>query len=88
MIAAQLSFNRRDRAQYFHQEMHRMGAVPSANTYGLYIVSLRGSHETHDEASDAVEIFTSAMREGVNPSSFLFNAVIGKLSKAAIEAQL
>jgi pentatricopeptide repeat protein len=77
-----LSRGNRNKAHEYHQEMRNMGAAPSANTFGLYIVSLKDSHQTHDEASDAVQIFKMAMQEGVQPTSFLFNAVIGKLSKA------
>jgi pentatricopeptide repeat protein len=77
-----LSRGNRNKAHEYHQKMHNMGAAPSSNTFGLYIVSLKDSHQTHDEASDAVQIFKMAMQEGVQPTSFLFNAVICKLSKA------
>jgi pentatricopeptide repeat protein len=82
MIAVEISMGNRNKAHEYHQEMRDMGAAPSANTFGLYIVYLKDSHQTHDEASDAVQIFKMAMEEGVQPTSFLFNAVIGKLSKA------
>lgn len=56
-----------------------MGAAPSANTFGIYITTLEG---TFDEATEAVKIFQRALSEGVEPSVFLYNAVIGKLGKA------
>lgn len=59
-----------------------MGATPSANTFGLYITTLKESTKTFDEASEAVKIFHRAKAEGVEPSSFLYNALIGKLGKA------
>jgi pentatricopeptide repeat protein len=59
-----------------------MGAAPSANTFGLYITTLKDSTKTFDEASEAVRIFHRAKAEGVEPSSFLYNALIGKLGKA------
>jgi len=59
-----------------------MGAAPSANTFGLYITTLKESTKTFDEASEAVRIFHRAQTEGVEPSSFLYNALIGKLGKA------
>ncbi|KAG4220553.1 hypothetical protein PC116_g30968 [Phytophthora cactorum] len=59
-----------------------MGAAPSANTFGLYITTLKESTKTFDEASEAVKIFHRAKAEGVEPSSFLYNALIGKLGKA------
>jgi len=59
-----------------------MGAAPSANTFGLYITTLKESTKTFDEATEAVKIFLRAKSEGVEPSSFLYNALIGKLGKA------
>ncbi|RPB04270.1 hypothetical protein L873DRAFT_1667800 [Choiromyces venosus 120613-1] len=82
MIAGQLSLGNRQQATVYHEEMLKMGASPSANTYGLYIVSLKGSNQTYDEASEALKIFERAKAENVLPSSFLYNALIGKLAKA------
>lgn len=59
-----------------------MGAAPTANTFGLYITTLKESTKTFDEATEAVKIFLRAKSEGVEPSSFLYNALIGKLGKA------
>jgi len=73
--------NRTLAAQY-HQELLDMGAAPTANTFGLYITTLKDSTKTFDEASEAVKIFHRAKSEGVEPSSFLYNALIGKLGKA------
>ncbi|KAF3766905.1 hypothetical protein M406DRAFT_345210 [Cryphonectria parasitica EP155] len=82
MVGACLSLGRRAHAEQFHQELLDMGATPSANTYGLYITTLKESTKTFDEASEAVKIFHRAKSEGVEPSSFLYNALIGKLGKA------
>jgi len=82
MTAAQLVLGNRDKAAEYHDEMLRMGESPSANTYGLYIVYLKGVQQTYDEASEAVTIFERALAEGVVPTPFLYNAVIGKLAKA------
>lgn len=82
MVAGQLSLGNRQQASVYHDEMLKMGASPSANTYGLYIVSLKGSNQTYDEASEALKIFERAKAENVVPSSFLYNALIGKLAKA------
>lgn len=82
MVAAQLNLHHTERAAKYHDELLKMGYAPSANTYGLYIVSLKGSHQTFDEASEAVKIFARAKTENVLPSSFLYNALIGKLAKA------
>jgi pentatricopeptide repeat protein len=82
MVAACLTTGQRRLADQFHQELLSMDAAPSANTFGLYITTLKESHRTFDEASEAVKIFQQAKAEGVEPSSFLYNALIGKLGKA------
>jgi pentatricopeptide repeat protein len=82
MVGACLSLGYRGHAEQYHQELLDMGATPSANTFGLYITTLKESTKTFDEASEAVKIFHRAKAEGVEPSSFLYNALIGKLGKA------
>ncbi|KAJ9632457.1 hypothetical protein H2203_000862 [Taxawa tesnikishii (nom. ined.)] len=82
MVAACLMVGRRDLAAKYHQDLLDMGAAPTANTYGLYITTLKENTKTFDEASEAVKIFLRAKAEGVEPSSFLYNALIGKLGKA------
>ncbi|KAF2745538.1 hypothetical protein M011DRAFT_479043 [Sporormia fimetaria CBS 119925] len=82
MVAACLTTGHRDLAARYHQDLLDMGAAPSANTFGLYITTLKESTKTFDEATEAVKIFHRAKAEGVEPSSFLYNALIGKLGKA------
>lgn len=82
MVAGCLTVDQRDLAARFHQDLLDMGAAPSANTFGLYITTLKDNTKTFDEASEAVTIFLRARSEGVEPSSFLYNALIGKLGKA------
>ena len=82
MVGASLTLGDRHLAEQYHQELLAMGAAPSANTFGLYITTLKESTKTFDEATEAVKIFHRAKAEGVEPSSFLYNALIGKLGKA------
>ncbi|PFH62368.1 hypothetical protein XA68_13962 [Ophiocordyceps unilateralis] len=82
MVGACLGMGNRGRAEQYHQELLEIGCAPSANTFGLYITTLKESTKTFDEASEAVRIFQRAKAEGVEPSSFLYNALIGKLGKA------
>ena len=82
MVGACLTVGRRSIAEQYHQEMLDMGVTPTANTFGLYITTLKDSTKTFDEASEAVAIYSRAVSEGVVPSSFLYNALIGKLGKA------
>ncbi|KAI9724075.1 MAG: hypothetical protein M1812_000794 [Candelaria pacifica] len=82
MVGACLTLGNRVLAAQYHQELLDMGAAPTANTFGLYITTLKESTKTFDEATEAVKIFHRAKSEGVEPSSFLYNALIGKLGKA------
>lgn len=82
MVAACLTSGDRSLAAKYHQELLTIGASPSANTFGLYITTLKESTKTFDEATEAVKIFHRAVSEGVEPTSFLYNALIGKLGKA------
>ena len=82
MLAASLTAGNRTVAADYHQQLLNIGAAPSANTFGLYITTLKESTKTFDEATEAVRVFLRAKAEGVEPSSFLYNALIGKLGKA------
>src|SRR6202012_3037176 len=63
-------------------ELRSLGASPSASTFVQTLTALEESTKTFDEASEAVKIFLQAKNEGVEPTSFLYNALIGKLGKA------
>ena len=82
VVGACLTLGNRGLAARFHEELLEIGSAPTANTFGLYITTLKDSTRTFDEASEAVKIFQRALSEGVEPSSFLYNALIGKLGKA------
>jgi pentatricopeptide repeat protein len=82
MIGASLTLGDRKSAGAYHQDLLDLGSAPTANTFGLYITTLKESTKTFDEATEAVKIFLRARSEGVEPSSFLYNALIGKLGKA------
>lgn len=82
MIAACLNFGEHQRAATYRDEMAQVGGVLSANTYGLFIVNLKQSQETFDEASEAVKLFEQSKAQNVYPTPFLYNAVIGKLARA------
>ncbi|OJK01512.1 hypothetical protein ASPACDRAFT_59203 [Aspergillus aculeatus ATCC 16872] len=82
MVASCLSLGDRSQASKYHQELLELGSAPSANTFGLYITTLKESTKTFDEATEALKIFHRAVAEGVEPTSFLYNALIGKLGKA------
>ena len=82
MVGAYLTVGNRPLASGFHEKLLEIGATPTANTYGLYITTLKESTKSFDEASEAVRIFHRARCEGVEPTPFLYNALIGKLGKA------
>ena len=82
MVAAYLSVGKRSLAVSFHQELLNIGSAPSANTFGLYITTIKESTKTFDEATEAVSIFQQAQSQNVKPTCFLYNALLGKLGKA------
>ncbi|KAG6090630.1 hypothetical protein E4U30_003113 [Claviceps sp. LM220 group G6] len=82
MIGACLTLGYRGRAENYHDELLQMGSRPSANTYGLYITTLKDADKPVDEAGEALRIFHKAKADGVQPTAFLYNALIGKLGKA------
>lgn len=83
MISACLTLGKRPMAEQFHRQLLQdTGFPPSANSIGLYIITLKEATNTFDEASAAVQIFHEAQAQGVEPSSFLYNALIGKLARA------
>ncbi|KAG6036423.1 hypothetical protein E4U19_003339 [Claviceps sp. Clav32 group G5] len=82
MVGACLTLGHRERAENYHDELLQMGSRPSANTYGLYIATLKDAEKPVDEAGEALRIFLKAKAEGVQPTAFLYNALIGKLGKA------
>ncbi|KAL8999256.1 MAG: hypothetical protein Q9188_005916 [Gyalolechia gomerana] len=82
MVGACLTVGNRAAAFKYHQELLQIGSAPTANTFGLYITTLKDSARTLDEANEALNIFCRAEQEGVEPTSFLYNALIGKLAKA------
>lgn len=82
MVAACLTLGDRSLAAKYHHELSELGSAPTANTFGLYITTLKESTKTFDEATEALKIFHRAVAEGVEPTSFLYNALIGKLGKA------
>ena len=82
MVGAYLTVGNRPLAAGYHERLLQIGAAPTANTYGLYITTLKDSTKMFDEASEAVHIFRRAKSEGVEPTPFLYNALIGKLGKA------
>ncbi|KAF9894743.1 hypothetical protein FE257_006633 [Aspergillus nanangensis] len=82
MVSSCLTLGDRSLAAKYHHELLELGSAPSANTFGLYITTLKESTKTFDEATEALKIFHRAVAEGVEPTSFLYNALIGKLGKA------
>ncbi|KAL8942280.1 MAG: hypothetical protein Q9216_001753 [Gyalolechia sp. 2 TL-2023] len=82
MVGACLTVGNRAAALEYHEKLLQIGSAPTANTYGLYITTLKDSARTLDEANEALNIFCRAEQEGVEPTSFLYNALIGKLAKA------
>lgn len=58
-----------------------MNSCPDVAGYGQLIAHAPHSH-THDEASDSLRLFNEAKSFGLVPTTFLYNVVLSKLSKA------
>ncbi|KAK9465950.1 hypothetical protein V1512DRAFT_265115 [Lipomyces arxii] len=65
----------------FKQRLIAMGAAPCASTYANLILKLKLAG-SHDEASEAVALFKESKEFGIRPSTYLYNALLSKLSKA------
>ena len=82
MLGASLTSGDRQAAARYHQKILDLGGAPTANTYGLYITTMKESTKTFDEAAEALKIFLRAKSEGVELTPFLYNVLLGKLAKA------
>jgi pentatricopeptide repeat protein len=64
----------------FHRlRMISLGGVPSADAYGAVISNIK---DTTDDATLALDIYHESQRVGTRPSTFLYNTIISKLSRA------
>lgn len=77
MGGALLTMGDRQMTAKYHQDLLDMSAAPTAK-----IPALKESAKTFDEASEAFKILHGAEAEGVEATSFPYNALIGKLGKA------
>ncbi|KAG5371431.1 Pentatricopeptide repeat-containing protein 5 [Yarrowia sp. C11] len=69
-------------ASQAYQSLLAMGSHPCATAYGHLILNrVPLPSSTHDEAQDAVALFEEAVSH-TQPTTFLFNIVLSKLSKA------
>ncbi|AOW07799.1 YALI0F27753p [Yarrowia lipolytica CLIB122] len=72
----------RHSASQAYQSLIAMGSHPCATGYGHLILNrVPLPTNTHDEAQDAVALFEEAVSH-TQPTTFLFNIVLSKLSKA------
>ncbi|KAK7205936.1 hypothetical protein BZA70DRAFT_148149 [Myxozyma melibiosi] len=65
----------------FKNKLIEIGSAPDANAYGNFIVKLKAAG-SHDEAREACLLFNEALAYGIYPTTFLYNALLSKLSKA------
>lgn len=68
-------------AQAAYQHLAEMGSFPCANGYAQLINNAPSSN-SHDEASDAMRLFSEARQNGVILNTFIYNVLLSKLSKA------
>ncbi|WFC99697.1 hypothetical protein MYAM1_002442 [Malassezia yamatoensis] len=68
-----------DRAIGHRERLLAAGQVPSASAYAALIATIQ---ERTDDAVVAEQLFSESQRLGVRPSTYLYNTVISKLSRA------
>ncbi|KAK9455972.1 hypothetical protein V1511DRAFT_496188 [Dipodascopsis uninucleata] len=71
----------KERLVSFKEKLMDIGTAPDASTYANLIIKLKLAG-SHDEATEAVALFTESQEYGVQPSTYLYNVLLSKLSKA------
>ncbi|KAJ1021855.1 hypothetical protein NDA16_003618 [Ustilago loliicola] len=79
MIQALSHAGRPEAATTHRHRIIAAGGSPTNNSYASLIATIR---DTTDDASIAQELFDESQRFGIRPSTYLFNTVISKLSRA------
>ena len=68
-------------ARTLQEDMRRIDFVPESNAFAAFIANVQHSG-THDEAHTALALLAEAKQNNVPLTSFLYNTVIAKLSRA------
>ncbi|KAK9234771.1 hypothetical protein V1525DRAFT_411949 [Lipomyces kononenkoae] len=71
----------KDKVVEFKQKLMDMGTAPNAASYANLILKLKLAG-SHDEAAEAIALFKESQAFKVAPTTFLYNALLSKLSKA------
>ncbi|KAK9483753.1 hypothetical protein V1527DRAFT_472302 [Lipomyces starkeyi] len=71
----------KDKVVEFKQKLMDMGTAPNAASYANLILKLKLAG-SHDEAAEAITLFKESQVFKVAPTTFLYNALLSKLSKA------
>lgn len=79
MITALSHAGAGERANAHRERLVAAGHVPSASAYAALIATIQ---ERTDDAVVAEELFGESQRLGVRPTTYLYNTVISKLSRA------
>ncbi|KAK9472872.1 uncharacterized protein V1510DRAFT_416276 [Dipodascopsis tothii] len=80
MIVAYTPVNLRT-AMYHKEKLYELGGAPNSSMFANFILNLKASG-SHDEATEAINLFNEARAHSVMPTTFLYNALLSKLSKA------
>ncbi|KAI7866753.1 hypothetical protein BDF14DRAFT_1809533 [Spinellus fusiger] len=67
-------------AKKYYEELKTMGCFPDGNGYASLL--LGSAQCATDEATDALMIYDEAKRHGVKPTTFFYNVILSRLSKA------
>ncbi|KAK9447714.1 uncharacterized protein V1518DRAFT_71833 [Limtongia smithiae] len=75
------SLDNKEKLVAFKAKLIEIGTSPDATAYANFILKLKLAG-SHDEAQEAVALFDESRAYGVRPSTYLYNALLSKLSKA------
>ncbi|KAG4304513.1 hypothetical protein PORY_002223 [Pneumocystis oryctolagi] len=81
MIIAQIYSGQIESAKEYQKQLLELGFSPSASVFATYIINLKSS-DAYQEATDAMKIYDEAKSYNVEFSTYFYNALISKFSKA------
>ncbi|KTW29556.1 uncharacterized protein T551_02172 [Pneumocystis jirovecii RU7] len=81
MIIAQIYSGQIETAREYQKQLLEIGFSPSAAVFAAYIINLK-KIDVYQEANDAMEIYNEAKSYNIELSTYFYNVLISKFSRA------